>query len=92
MCKGALLRSVSPYFHLPLSARLIVELTNTCLGLLYSDAAALIRTIFEAVKYIHDCGIVHRGPLIPSLTYDLIADGTNYRFKTRKPPLPFESS
>ncbi|KIM74076.1 hypothetical protein PILCRDRAFT_80421 [Piloderma croceum F 1598] len=25
-----------------------------------ADAAALIRTIFEAVKYIHDCGIVHR--------------------------------
>ena len=25
-----------------------------------SDAAALIRTIFQAVKYIHSCGIVHR--------------------------------
>ncbi|KAF7972729.1 hypothetical protein HWV62_41555 [Athelia sp. TMB] len=25
-----------------------------------ADAAALIRTIFEAVVYIHDCGIVHR--------------------------------
>ncbi|KAF7973106.1 hypothetical protein HWV62_16216 [Athelia sp. TMB] len=25
-----------------------------------ADAAALIRTIFEAVAYIHDCGIVHR--------------------------------
>jgi serine/threonine protein kinase len=25
-----------------------------------SDAADLIRTIFQAVKYIHDCGIVHR--------------------------------
>jgi len=25
-----------------------------------ADAASLIRTIFKAVKYIHDCGIVHR--------------------------------
>ncbi|KZP21322.1 Pkinase-domain-containing protein [Athelia psychrophila] len=25
-----------------------------------ADAAALIRTIFESVVYIHDCGIVHR--------------------------------
>jgi serine/threonine protein kinase len=25
-----------------------------------SDAAGLVRTIFQAVKYIHDCGIVHR--------------------------------
>jgi len=32
-----------------------------CKGALsYSDAAALIRTIFQAVKYIHECGIVHR--------------------------------
>ncbi len=27
----------------------------------YSDAAGLVRTIMKAVKYIHDCGIVHRG-------------------------------
>jgi serine/threonine protein kinase len=39
-----------------------MALTNTPVGLLYSDAAALIRTIFQSVKYIHDCGIVHRGP------------------------------
>lgn len=25
-----------------------------------ADAAGLVRTIFQAVKYIHDCGIVHR--------------------------------
>jgi len=25
-----------------------------------SDAAGLVRTILQAVKYIHDCGIVHR--------------------------------
>ena len=25
------------------------------------DAASLVRTIFKAVKYIHDSGIVHRG-------------------------------
>jgi len=34
-----------------------------------SDAAALIRTIFKAVKYIHDSGIVHRGLLSTSLRY-----------------------
>jgi len=28
--------------------------------ILHSDAAALVRTIFTAVKYIHDAGIVHR--------------------------------
>ena len=28
-----------------------------------SDAADLVRTIMKAVKYIHDCGIVHRGAL-----------------------------
>jgi calcium/calmodulin-dependent protein kinase I len=28
---------------------------------MHSDAAGLVRTIFKAVKYIHDCGIVHRG-------------------------------
>jgi len=26
-----------------------------------SDAADLVRTIFKAVKYIHDSGVVHRG-------------------------------
>ena len=25
------------------------------------DAAGLVRTIMGAVKYIHECGIVHRG-------------------------------
>ncbi|KZP03253.1 Pkinase-domain-containing protein [Athelia psychrophila] len=38
------------------------------------DAAALIRTIFESVVYIHDCGIVHR---------DLKPE--NFIFRTRAP-------
>ena len=28
------------------------------------DAASLVRTIFKAVKYIHDSGIVHRGIVV----------------------------
>jgi calcium/calmodulin-dependent protein kinase I len=27
----------------------------------FSDAADLVRTIMKAVKYVHECGIVHRG-------------------------------
>jgi len=41
-----------------------------------ADAAALIRTILQAVKYIHDCGIVHR---------DLKPENLLFRSKTPTP-------
>jgi hypothetical protein len=37
----------------------------------FSDAADLVRTIFKGVKYIHECGIVHRGPF----SYDALVHG-----------------
>lgn len=50
MCQGTIHRSV------------IVSLKDFyCHSfLVHSDAAELVRIIFQAVKYIHDCGIVHR--------------------------------
>ena len=37
-----------------------VSLFSNIINSMRSDAADLVRTIFQAVKYIHDCGIVHR--------------------------------
>jgi hypothetical protein len=65
--------SAAPYHHDHL------RIHNTS-----SDAADLVRTIFRAVKYIHDSGIVHRG------AYSLPQyQGVNmtfffHRFETRK--------
>ena len=39
---------------------------------LHSDAADLVRTVFKAVKWIHECGIVHRGTFMhDSLTHSI---------------------
>ena len=34
-----------------------------------SDAASLVKTIFKAVKYLHDSGIVHRGMSTPPFVH-----------------------
>jgi len=53
MCERELLRSVS--------GAITARGTLLSLRVFPSDAAELVRTIFRAVKYIHDSGIVHRG-------------------------------
>ena len=53
MCERPLLRSVRYEYPPP-------RFSQSYLRSFGSDAAALIRTIFQAVKYIHSCGIVHR--------------------------------
>jgi serine/threonine protein kinase len=64
MCQRQLLRSVCLILFCHHYSNSILTLR--------SDAASLVRTIFKAVKYIHDCGIVHRGSyLTPNINYSL---------------------
>ncbi len=59
MRERQLLRRVGDHFSAQFS-----ELTTNVLR----DAAELVRTIMGAVKYIHECGIVHRGQCFSSLS------------------------
>ena len=58
LCQGALLWSVRLRYSVWLRHRRLF------IHVVISDAAALVRTIFQAVKYIHDCGIVHRRTIL----------------------------
>jgi calcium/calmodulin-dependent protein kinase I len=54
-----------------------------------SDAAELVRTVFKAVQYIHDCGIVHRG-MFPHSHRSSSTQLDSHRLETREPDLPYE--